>query len=160
MAKARETAVKAVQLDDDSAEAHTSLAIFKLYCEFDWAGSESEFTRAIGLNPNYAFAHDQFGTELTFQGRLDQALAEGKRAFELDPLSPQILLDAVFARAWQGKYQVATGLVRKAADLDPDYFLAHFGQGWIAAGKSTPPSRNCRRRMRSHDGLPRTSVFN
>jgi TolB-like protein/class 3 adenylate cyclase len=92
MPKAKATAEKAVQLDDNSAEAHTSLAIFKWLYEYDWAGCEREFLRAFALNPNYAFAHDQFGWALALQGRLDEGLAESKRAIELDPLSPEITL--------------------------------------------------------------------
>ena len=88
--KAKAAAEKAIALDDNSAEAHTSLANFKLWYEYDWAGSEAEFRRAFALNPNYAFAHDQFGIGLSFQGRFDEAIAEGKRAAALDPLSPQI----------------------------------------------------------------------
>ena len=123
MAKSKETAVKAVQLDDKSADAHASLAIFKLFYEYDWAGCESEFHRALALNPNYAFAHDQFGVVLALQGRLDEAVAEGKRAAELDPLSPDILDDAIYALAWQGKYQAAMDLANRALDLDPVFFL-------------------------------------
>ena len=59
--KAKAAAEKAVALDDNSAEAHTSLAVFKLFYEYDRAGCEREFRRAFALNPNYAFAHDQFG---------------------------------------------------------------------------------------------------
>jgi TolB-like protein len=81
--KARAAAEKAIQLDDSSAEAHTSLAVFKLFYEYDWADCESEFRRAFAINPNYAFAHDQFGLALAFQGRLDEALSEGKLASEL-----------------------------------------------------------------------------
>jgi tetratricopeptide (TPR) repeat protein len=137
MAKEKETAVKAVQLDDKSAEAHTSLAVFKLLYEYDWAGCESEFHRALALNPNYAYAHDEFGLALALHGRLDEAVAEGKRAAELDPLSPQMLLDAIFALAWQGKYEPAKDLSRKALDLDPTNPYAQWGIGWtdIAAGK-------------------------
>ena len=96
--KAKAAAEKAVELDAYSAEAHTSLAVFKLFYEYDWVGCEREFRRAFALNPNYAFAHDQFGMALAFQGRFDEAIAEGKRAIELDPLSPQILIDAAMAR--------------------------------------------------------------
>jgi TolB-like protein/Tfp pilus assembly protein PilF len=137
MAKAKETAVKAVQLDDKSAEAHTSLAVFKYESEFDWVGSESEFHRAFALNPSYAFAHDQFGVALALQGRLDEASAEGKLAAELDPLSPEILLDTIFALAWQGNYAAAMEQANRAVDLDPAFFLPRFAQGWIniAAGK-------------------------
>ena len=137
MAKEKETAVKAVQLDDKSAEAHTSLAQFKLFYEYDWAGSESEFHRALALNPNYAYAHDLFGLALFLQGRLDEAVAEGKRAAELDPFSPQILVDPIYALASQGKYQAAMELANRALDLDPAFFFSHFAVGWIdmAAGK-------------------------
>ncbi len=137
MPKAKAAAEKAIQLDDNSAEAHTSLAVFKLFYEFDWAGCESEFHRAFALNPNYAFAHDQFGVGLALQGRLDEALAEGKRAIELDPLSPEITLDVASAFAWQGKYEVAKQQARKAGDLEPTFFLPHFMSGWIdiEAGK-------------------------
>jgi tetratricopeptide (TPR) repeat protein len=137
MVKAKETAVRAVQLDDKSADAHTSLAIFKAFYEFDWVGSQSEFHRAIALNPNYAFAHDQFGLALALQGRFDEALAEGKRAVELDPLSPLVPVDAAFAFGWQGHYQAAMDLGNKATDLDPAFFFSHFALGWIdiAAGK-------------------------
>ena len=71
-----------------SAEAHTSLAVFKAWFEYDWAGCEREFRRAIALNPSYAFAHDQFNQMLAFIGRFDESIAEGQRAIALDPLSP------------------------------------------------------------------------
>ena len=135
--KAKAAAEKAIQLDDSSAEAHTSLAVFKLFYEYDWTGCEIEFRRAFALNPNYAFAHDQFGLGLAFQGMLDESIAEGKRASELDPLSPQIPIDALSAFAWQGKYQAAKEQVKRAADLDPTYFFPPWAYGWIdiQAGK-------------------------
>jgi eukaryotic-like serine/threonine-protein kinase len=135
--KAKAAAEKAIQLDDTSAEAHTSLAVFKLFYEFDWAGCESEFRRAFALNPNYAFAHDQFGLALAFQGRLDESLAEGQRASQLDPLSPQIPIDNLMALAWQGKYQAAMEEAKRASDLDPAFFFPYWGYGWIdiQAGK-------------------------
>jgi TolB-like protein/Tfp pilus assembly protein PilF len=135
--KAKAAAEKATQLDDASAEAHTSLAVYKIWFEFDWAGAEREFRRALALNPNYAFAHDQFGLGLAFEGRLEESEAEGKRAAQLDPLDPQISIDNLMALAWQGKFQAATEEARKAADLDPAFFFAPWGYGWvdIQAGK-------------------------
>jgi eukaryotic-like serine/threonine-protein kinase len=65
--KAKAAAEKAIELDDDSAEAHTSLAVFKFFYEFDWVGSEKEFRRAFTLNPNYAFAHDQLACRSLFR---------------------------------------------------------------------------------------------
>jgi adenylate cyclase len=137
MPKAKAAAEKAIQLDDTSAEAHTSLAVFELFYEFDWAGCEREFHRAFAIDPNYAFAHDQFGVGLALQGRLDEAVAEGQRAIELDPLSPEIAVDVATALAWQGKFEAARQQARKAADLDPTFFLPHYTIGWIniEAGK-------------------------
>ncbi len=131
MPKSKAAAERALQLDDDSAEAHTSLAQYDAFYEFDWAGSEKEFRRALALNPSYAFAHDQFGLVLAFQGRLDEGGAEGKRAAELDPLSPQIPVDAAFAFAWKGDYPGALEQARRAADLDSTFFFSPFMLGWI-----------------------------
>ena len=69
------------------AEPHASLAYVKFYFDWDWAGAEREFQRAIELNPNYATAHDWYAYLLTATGRLPEARAEIKRAHELDPLS-------------------------------------------------------------------------
>jgi TolB-like protein len=129
--KAKAAAEKALRLDDESAEAHTSLAVFKLFYEYDWAGSEIEFRRAFALKENYAFAHDQFALGLAFQGRLDESIAESQRAAELDPLSPQVPLDAIFALAWKGQYQEARGQASRAAELDPTFFFPPFACGWI-----------------------------
>jgi serine/threonine-protein kinase len=128
--KAKATAERAVQLDDHSAEAHTSLGVFKLFYEYDLAGCEREFRRALTLNPNYAFAHDQFGMALAFQGRFDDAIVEGKRAIELDPLSPQILIDAAVPFMFQRNAASAKELARRAAELDPTYFFPVMIDGW------------------------------
>jgi Tfp pilus assembly protein PilF len=129
--KARAAAEKAIQLDDNSAEAHTSLAVYEFFYEFDWVACEKEFRRAFALNPNYAFAHDQFGMALAFQGRLDESVAEGKRAAELDPLDPQIAIGDLMGLAWQRKYQAARDEARRATELDPTFFFPIWGYGWV-----------------------------
>jgi len=108
-----------------------------MFYEYDWAGCEVAFRRAIALNPSYAFAHDQFGLGLAFQGRFEESVAESRRAAELDPLSPQIPMDAVFALAWQGRYQAAKEQAARAGQLDPTFFFPPFAYGWIdiQAGK-------------------------
>jgi eukaryotic-like serine/threonine-protein kinase len=135
--KARAAAEKAVQLDSTSAEAHASLATFKLFYEFDWAGCEREFRRAIQLNPNYAFAHDQFAMALAFTGRFDESIAESRRAAELDPLSPQVLIDATMAPMFEKNFPAAKELARKSGELDPTYFFPAMLEGWadLEAGK-------------------------
>jgi eukaryotic-like serine/threonine-protein kinase len=135
--KVKAAAEKAVQLDGNSAEAHTSLASFKLWYEFDWDGCEREFRRAIELNPNYAYAHDQLGLALALIGRFDESIAEGRRALQLDPLSPQVLVDAATAPMFQKDFPAAKALARKAAELDPTYFFPVMVEGWanLDAGK-------------------------
>jgi non-specific serine/threonine protein kinase len=129
--KAKDAAEKAIELDDSSAEAHTSLAVFKLFYEYDWAGAEVEFRRAFELNPSYAYAHDQFALGLAFQGRFEESIAESQRAAELDPLNPQIPIDAIFAWVWQGDYPAAREEARRSAELDPTYFFPEVAYGWI-----------------------------
>jgi serine/threonine-protein kinase len=128
--KARAAAEQAVELDSNSAEAHTSLAVFKLFYEYDWAGCEADFRRAFELNPNYAFAHDQFALALAFTGRLDESIAESRLAAELDPLSPQVLVDAVMAPMFQKDFAAAKELARRAGELDPAYFFPVMIEGW------------------------------
>jgi len=129
--KARAAAEKAIRLDGRSAEAHTSLAVFKAFYEYDWKGAEAEYRRAIELNPSYAYAHDQFAIGLAFQGRFEESIAEGRIAAELDPLNPQIPIDAAFAPTWQGDSGAARELVARAVELDPTYFLSVFLYAWI-----------------------------
>jgi TolB-like protein/tRNA A-37 threonylcarbamoyl transferase component Bud32/Tfp pilus assembly protein PilF len=135
MAKA--AAERAVQLDSMSAEAHTSLAVFKLFYEYDWEGCEREFRRAIALNPSYAYAHDQFALALAFTGRFEESEAESRRAEELDPLSPQVLVDAAVAQLLQKNLTAAKELARRAGELDPTFFFPVMIDGWaeVEAGK-------------------------
>src|SRR5258707_14745289 len=86
---------------------------------------------------NYSLPLDNSILILAIHGRIDEAVVEGKGAAELEPLSPEILLDPIFALAWQGKYEAAKDLPRKALDLDPTNPYAQWGIGWtdIEAGK-------------------------
>jgi TolB-like protein/DNA-binding winged helix-turn-helix (wHTH) protein len=88
MPKAKAAATKALELDPNLAEAHTSMALVKLFYEWDWPAAEAEFKRAIELNPNYPTAHHGYAVLLmTVYGRKDEAIEEANRALELDPLS-------------------------------------------------------------------------
>jgi serine/threonine-protein kinase len=129
--KAKAAAEKAIELDGNSAEAHTSLAVFELFYNLDWTECENEFHRAFALNPNYAFAHDQFGLGLALRGNLDESLVEGKRAAELDPLDPQIPLDNVMGLGFRGDYQAAREEAKRASELDPSFYFPYWGYGWI-----------------------------
>jgi TolB-like protein/class 3 adenylate cyclase/Tfp pilus assembly protein PilF len=127
--KARAAALKALQLDDKLAGAHTGLA-WALCYDFDMVGSISEFQRAITLNPNYATAHQWYGRHpLTALGRLNDAIAEGKRAIELDPLSPVINTDLGQTLFMARRYDEAIAQVRKTLEIDPTFYYAHYTLG-------------------------------
>ena len=88
--QAKEAALKALEIDEGLAEAHAALAHVRLGYDFDREAAENEIRRAIELNPNYATAHDWHAFVLVSLGRLEEAISEGKRAQELDPLSQAI----------------------------------------------------------------------
>jgi eukaryotic-like serine/threonine-protein kinase len=134
--KAREAALKALQLDDRLAEAHTSLALVKAHHDWDWSGAEKEFQRAIALNPDYAMAHAWYGSTLGMTGRFEESIAEAKRALELDPLSHYVnsFLGVAFYHA--RRYDQAIEQFRKALDLDPNFSFAHSVLGLAYVYKS------------------------
>ncbi|MEO8227124.1 MAG: hypothetical protein ABI637_06805, partial [Gemmatimonadota bacterium] len=129
--KAREAAERSVQLDSSAVESHASLATYLAWFAHDWPGSEREFRRAIAINPNYAFAHDQFGLMLGFLGRFDESLAEAKQAMTLDPLSPSILIDALVSHVFQRNAAAAESLMQRAAELDPTFYFPSMERGWL-----------------------------
>ena len=122
-------AAKAVELDDSSAEAHTSLAS-SLAANWDWEGSEREFRRALELNPNYATAHQWYGILLTKRRRLDESLKEALRAQELDPLSPIINIFCGLVYSYMKNYDLAEKQIKKTLEFDPNFLPAHFNL-WI-----------------------------
>lgn len=121
----KEAAQKALQLDDSLAEAHTSLAYDKHYYDFDWAGAEREYKRAIELNPNYATAHHWYSLYLSEVGRFKEAKSEVRRALELDPLSPIIsnTIAAVYFR--NREYDQAIEQLHRLLEADPNFVVAH-----------------------------------
>src|SRR5262249_16421363 len=88
MPLAKAAALKALELDDNLAEAHASIGAVIGNYDYDFAGADREFRRALELNPNYATAHQWLAENLSVLKHHDEALAEIRRALELDPLSP------------------------------------------------------------------------
>jgi TolB-like protein/DNA-binding winged helix-turn-helix (wHTH) protein/Flp pilus assembly protein TadD len=125
MPMARSAALKAVQLDDSLAEAHTSLALIAQNYDWDWKTAEKEYRRAIELNPNYATAHHWLAECLAYQARFDEALAESERAQELDPLSLIIAADNGAIYYFARQYDRAIARFRGVLDLDPSFSRAH-----------------------------------
>jgi serine/threonine protein kinase/Tfp pilus assembly protein PilF len=129
--KARTAALKALEIDDELAEAHSALAMIKRDYDWDWSGAEREFKRAIELNPNYPTAHQWYAEYLTGLGRDKEAIVEAKRAQELDPLSLIINTAAGDAFHYAGQYDRAIEQYQKALDLDATFAVAHLFLGWI-----------------------------
>ena len=85
--KVVENAQKAIDLDPESPEANTSMAIAMLWGRRDWRGAEERFKRAIEINPGYPSARIAYSALLAAEGRFDEGLAQAQRAVELDPMS-------------------------------------------------------------------------
>lgn len=123
--KARAAALKALELDEGLAEAHTSLALITENYDWNWAAAEKEYRRAIELNPNYATAHHWYAEFLTWQGRFDEAFAESERARQLDPLSLIIASDNAAILHYSRQYERAIAHYHAVIDMDPNFAQAH-----------------------------------
>jgi TolB-like protein/DNA-binding winged helix-turn-helix (wHTH) protein/Tfp pilus assembly protein PilF len=121
MPKARAAALKALELDEGLAEAHTSLALITENYEFDWVTAEKEYRRAIQLNPNYATAHHWYAEYLALLGRFNEALAESERARELDPLSLIISADKGVIFYYARRYDEAIAQFQSVREMDPGF---------------------------------------
>lgn len=123
--RARAAATKALELDESLAEAHTSLAFVKSAYDWDWAGAEQEYRRAIELNPNYATAHQWYGLLLVETGRYGEAVAEIERARDLDPLSISINKNAGAVYYYARQYDKALAQFEKTLELSPGHADLH-----------------------------------
>lgn len=121
MPRARTAALRALELDEHLAEAHASLALIKENYDYDWQGAESEFQRAIQLNPQYATAHQWYAEFLSWQGRFREAFAESEQARQLDPLSLIITSDHASILYYSRQYESALKQYRSVLELDPDF---------------------------------------
>jgi adenylate cyclase len=127
--KAMAAARRAVELDDASAEGHTALAQLVMF-DFKFVESEHEFRRAIELNPNYATAHHWLGNSLLVSlGRFDEAVKEGQRAVELDPLSLIINADLGSTLIIARRYDEAIAQLQRTLKLDGNFAYTHWNLG-------------------------------
>jgi tetratricopeptide (TPR) repeat protein len=122
---AKSAALRAVEIDDTLAEAHTTLASIAAADEWDFAEGERQFRRAIALNPNYATAHKWYADSLTYVGRFDEALVEMKKALALDPLSLIGSVTAGQILTHAQKYDEAIALLRNVIEEDRNFQLAY-----------------------------------
>lgn len=136
MPKAKEAALKAIELDDSLADAHASLAYVKALYDFDWPGAEKEFKRAIQLNPGLADAHFGYGiVYLAPTGKIQDAVREMKLARDLDPLSLATNTYLGFALQLDGKTDQAVTYYQKALELDPNFDEAHYHLSGVYIGR-------------------------
>jgi TolB-like protein/DNA-binding winged helix-turn-helix (wHTH) protein len=131
MPKARDAASQALRLDENLAEAHSSLACVEMILNWNWAGAEREFKRAIELNPSYSPAHTWYAHYLADMGRSEESVAEAKRALELDPFSVFTMDFSEWAFYLDRHYDLATEQFEKTSELAPEYPWSHYDLGQI-----------------------------
>jgi eukaryotic-like serine/threonine-protein kinase len=123
--RAKAAAQKALSIDDQLAEAHTSLAYAIHTYEWDWAAAELEYQRAIALNPNYATARQWYAEFLTANGRFDEAQVQGEKALELDPMSPIINAVVAWNLMMARRYDAAIEQGTRTTQLFPEFMPGH-----------------------------------
>ena len=129
--KAKEAALKAVEIDENLAEAHSSLGLVKVYYDYDWYGAEHEFRKALKLNPELVLAHQRFGSYLTFMGRFEESNRHYEKALDLDPFSLQINMNVATTYYLRGEYERAIKHLKKTTELEPNYMPTLFVLGCV-----------------------------
>ena len=129
MPKAKAAALKALQMNDGLGEAHTSLAFISFNYDWDWPAAEREFRRAIGLNPSNANAHHWYSHFLTAMARVEESLAESRRALELDQFNPVMTTHLGWHYFYARQYDLAVEQHRRTIEMEPNYGVAHWYLG-------------------------------
>jgi tetratricopeptide (TPR) repeat protein len=133
--KAKAAATKALELDPTLSEAHASLAFSFDVFDWDWAGAEREFKRAIEFKPGYATAHHWYAWHLTTLRRDSEAMTELRKAENLDPLSLIINADLAELLLVEHSYEAAIQQSLRTMDTDPNFAIAHYELGQALAQK-------------------------
>jgi serine/threonine-protein kinase len=135
--KAEAAANRALSINSNLAEAHTSLAFVTYRYRLKWTEAEEHFKKAIALNPSYATAHQWYASYLAACGRMDEAVAEAKTARELEPFSLTIYSDYIRNLYYAGKLDEAYSEASKLRELDPTFGRAYYELGLVleAQGK-------------------------
>jgi TolB-like protein/DNA-binding winged helix-turn-helix (wHTH) protein/tetratricopeptide (TPR) repeat protein len=134
-AKSHDAAVKAVSLDDNSAQAHTSLALSLDLYGWEWEAAEKEYQRALQLNPGYATAHQWYAWHLLVTGRTNEGLVELRTAYSQDPLSLIISADLADALCIARLLDESVQQSQRTLDFDPNFALGHYQLGQALAQK-------------------------
>jgi len=128
--RAKAAAIKALELNDALPEAHNALAFATHSFDWDWAGAEQTYQRAIALNPNFATARHWHGFYLGMLGRVDEAIAEMRRAQKLNPLSIIIKTHLGLMLYLSRRYDEAIEQLRQTLEMEPDFAAAHYFLAW------------------------------
>lgn len=129
--KAEAASKRALSINESLAEAHTSLAFVTYRYHLRWAEAEQHFKKAIALNPNYATAHQWYGSYLAALGRLDEAVVQAKTAHELEPFSLTIYSDYIRSLYYAGRLDEAKKESLKLMQMDQGFGRAHYELGLI-----------------------------
>jgi adenylate cyclase len=127
--KTRSNAERALELDEGSADAHTSMALYGLIFEFDLAAAERHFQRAVELDPRSVTAQYLYGTHLATRQRFGEASRRGQIALELDPLSQPLAGNIARVLYFMGRYDEAIELSERYLELAPNFFFTHWAAG-------------------------------
>jgi tetratricopeptide (TPR) repeat protein len=159
--KAKAEALEAIRLDDNLAEAHAALAFSTMQADWDWAGAEREYRRALELNPNYSEAHHGYALYLTQLGRKDDAIAEIERAEELDPLTVAVRYSVGNVYVRVREYDRAITQFRENLDLDPSQFGSRLGLALALArtGRYDEAIREAQKAGEPSDDEPRSKAL-
>ncbi len=137
LAQAKGMALKALEMDDSLAEAHTSLAYARWLGDLDWVGAEREFKRALELKSSYVMAHEWYAEYLAALGRHDEALAAIKKAQQLDPLSVPVNRAVGWVVYFSRRFDPAIEELRKTLGMDPDFLGARLVLWWALLAKGS-----------------------
>jgi tetratricopeptide (TPR) repeat protein len=132
--EARKAVARALEIDDQLAEAHGSLAHLKLH-DWDWPGADAEFRLATELNPGLVSSHVWYAEYLTVFGRMDEAIAEMNRATLIDPISLVVRSCTGRALYFARRYDEAIEEFRRALEMDAHFYAAHLRLGLCYAQK-------------------------
>jgi tetratricopeptide (TPR) repeat protein len=127
--RAEVAARRAIELDPQLAEGHSSLGYVLSHWHWDWPGSERSFQRSIELDRGYASAHQWYGILLACRGRFDEAIAHGLEAVRLDPLSRVLYSTVGDSYYYARRYEEAIAIYRQAIDFSPDFIPVRFDLG-------------------------------
>jgi eukaryotic-like serine/threonine-protein kinase len=126
-AKARQAAEKALELDPSLGEAHASMGIALLMFEWDFAGADRQFRRAIELNPGYPYAHSWYSLLLSSLGRYDESVQQARKAMDLEPFMPILQVNLGMSLMFAKRFAEAEEEFRNALEMDSNFPVAHWG---------------------------------